>query len=572
MPIDDESTQGSQISKELKLHNSDHPNYVLATTLLNERNYGHWRRSVEVSLRAKNKIGMVTGTCKKPDDKSPDAEQWEVVNNMVISWLLHSVEKDIVESVIFCRTASRIWKELETRFHKPNRTRVFHVQCELSSLSQGSSSVSTYFTKFKRLWDEYMLLLEDCVCACGSNKILNKVMTDQQVVQFLMGLNESFSTVRGSILLMNPPPSLDEVYQLILQEEDQRQSHVSFKQDQDALALATQRGGPKDASKGTSRGQPRYCDHCKTGGHSIDRCWKLHGKPGESGSLFCDHCKISGHVIEKCWKIHGYPTKQATEHKFFCDHCKIPGHSTERCWKLHGYPPGKGVRVAAQASTGDNLEFCSSETSHAAFLAGKCFSFFSSSISSSWILDSGASDHITPNLNLFQTYVTVPKPVFITLPDGQKSVVHHIGTIHLSEHIILHNVLHVPAFHFNLLSVNKLTKDMSTNVIFTPTSCLLQAPLMNKQLLIGHEVNGLYVIDKSSSIKLVDNVSESSHLSSSVTNNCPILSCNVSISQISPELWHCRLGHISFDQLQHIMISGSSKSDYICKTTDMDKG
>ncbi|KAL8129583.1 hypothetical protein V2J09_018738 [Rumex salicifolius] len=123
MPIDDESTQGSQISKELKLHNSDHPNYVLATTLLNERNYGHWRRSVEVSLRAKNKIGMVTGTCKKPDDKSPDAEQWEVVNNM-----------------------------------------------------------------------------------------------------------------------------------LILQEEDQRQSHVSFKQDQDALALAAQRGGPKDASKGTSRG------------------------------------------------------------------------------------------------------------------------------------------------------------------------------------------------------------------------------------------------------------------------------------------------------------------------------
>ncbi|KAL8150665.1 hypothetical protein V2J09_020473 [Rumex salicifolius] len=82
MPIDDESTHGSQISKELKLHNSDHPNYVLATTLLNERNYGHRQRSVEVSLRAKNKIEMVTGTCKKPDDKSPDAKQWEVVNNM----------------------------------------------------------------------------------------------------------------------------------------------------------------------------------------------------------------------------------------------------------------------------------------------------------------------------------------------------------------------------------------------------------------------------------------------------------------------------------------------------------
>ncbi|KAL8158540.1 hypothetical protein V2J09_000077, partial [Rumex salicifolius] len=149
------------------------------------------------------------------------------------------------------------------------------------------------------------------------------------------------------------------------------------------------------------------------------------------------------------------------------------------------------------------------------------------------------------------------KPIFITLPNGQKSVVHHIGTIHLSEHIILHNVLHVFNFHFNLLSVNKLTKDMSTNVIFTPTSYLLQAPLMNKQLLIGHGVIGLYVIGKSSSIKLAVTGHVSSNLSISLINN-------VSYSQISPESWHCRLGRISFDQLQHVMNSSPPKSDFIC--------
>lgn len=25
---------------------------------------------------------------------------------------------------------------------------------------------------------------------------------------------------------------------------------------------------------------------------------------------------------------------------YFCSHCKIVGHSVERCFKLHGYPPG----------------------------------------------------------------------------------------------------------------------------------------------------------------------------------------------------------------------------------------
>lgn len=25
-------------------------------------------------------------------------------------------------------------------------------------------------------------------------------------------------------------------------------------------------------------------------------------------------------------------------HSYFCDHCKTHGHSLERCWKVYGYP------------------------------------------------------------------------------------------------------------------------------------------------------------------------------------------------------------------------------------------
>ena len=37
---------------------------------------------------------------------------------------------------------------------------------------------------------------------------------------------------------------------------------------------------------------------------------------------------------------------------YFCDHCKIPGHSIQRCFKIHGHPPGhrlhnKGRKIAA---------------------------------------------------------------------------------------------------------------------------------------------------------------------------------------------------------------------------------
>lgn len=41
-----------------------------------------------------------------------------------------------------------------------------------------------------------------------------------------MGLNESFASARGQILMTNPFPSIPQAYSLIKQEERQRQGHT----------------------------------------------------------------------------------------------------------------------------------------------------------------------------------------------------------------------------------------------------------------------------------------------------------------------------------------------------------
>ena len=38
-------------------------------------------------------------------------------------------------------------------------------------------------------------------------------------MQFLVGLNDDYKAIRGNILMMKPWPSIDQVYQLIVQEE-----------------------------------------------------------------------------------------------------------------------------------------------------------------------------------------------------------------------------------------------------------------------------------------------------------------------------------------------------------------
>ena len=62
----------------------------------------------------------------------------------------------------------------------------------------------------------------------------------------------------------------------------------------------------------------------------------------------------------------------------------------------------------------------------------------------------------------------------VELPNGEIALVTHIGSICLSENLILTNVLCVPSFSFNLLLVSQLTKKMHCCLIFLSTSCFIQ--------------------------------------------------------------------------------------------------
>ena len=133
-----------------------------------------------------------------------------------------------------------------------------------------------------------------------------------------------------------------------------------------------------------------------------------------------------------------------------------------------------------------NMEITHSEdNTQAGFLAGKSFCFLTANLGLRWIIDSGATDHITPHLHLFHSYTVITKACFITMPNGKHVQVKHIGTIVLSPSITLQEVLHVPDFQLNLLSAIKLAKQLSADIVFSPTSCYIQGHLKSKLLVLG---------------------------------------------------------------------------------------
>lgn len=85
---------------------------------------------------------------------------------------------------------------------------------------------------------------------------------------------------------------------------------------------------------------------------------------------------------------------------------------------------------------------------------------------------------MTHDLHLFHCYAPVSGTNhMITIPNGSKVHVKCIGTILLNNGVALHDVLYVPDFHFNLISISKLCKDLSCIVSFTPSACFVQDKL-----------------------------------------------------------------------------------------------
>ena len=87
-----------------------------------------------------------------------------------------------------------------------------------------------------------------------------------------MGVNDAFSQVRTQILLMDPLPSVNKAYSLFIQEEMQRSVTNSVRVESTVLATKSSCNNPKWKER-------PLCTHCGKLGHTMNKCYKLHGFP-----------------------------------------------------------------------------------------------------------------------------------------------------------------------------------------------------------------------------------------------------------------------------------------------------
>lgn len=128
----------------------------------------------------------------------------------------------------------------------------------------------------------------------------------------------------------------------------------------------------------------------------------------------------------------------------------------------------------------------------------------------------------------------------VTLPNNSTTHVTHTGSIVLAPDFILDNVLCVPTFYFNLISISALTNDIHCSVSFSSDSCHVQVLTKGRVIATGKRIVNLYILDTSSLYPAA---------------------CNVSLTQ--HKLWHYRMGypsslrlavigkHLNLDAIKH---------------------
>ncbi|RVW30591.1 Retrovirus-related Pol polyprotein from transposon TNT 1-94 [Vitis vinifera] len=316
---------------------------------------------------------------------------------------------------------------------------------------------------------------------------LNKHSLTSSSWSLLLLASVRILSLRDQILGSSSVPSLDDVFARLLRISSTQTLPSDSTSDSSVLVSQTTSRGGRSGTRG--RGQRPHCTYCNKLGHTRDRCYQLHGL-----------------LALPIW----------------------PSPLILRCLSLRA-PSASQASIASVAQPG-NASACLTHTSSLG----------------PWILDSGASDHLSGNKDLFSSITTTSDLPTVTLANGSQTVAKGIGLALPLPSLPLTSVLYTPECPFNLISISKITRTLNCSITFSDKFVTLQDRSTGKTIGIGRESQGLY------------------HLTS---DSSPA----VCISTDAPLLIHNRLGHPSLSKFQKMVPRFSTLSSLPCESCQLGK-
>lgn len=263
---------------------ADNPGAVISHPLLKGANYDEWACGMKTTLTSRKKFGFLDGSIKRPEEGSPDLEDWWTIQALLVSWLKMTIDPSLCSSISHRDVAKDLWDHLKKRFAVTNGPHIQQLKAELACCKQRGLTIQAYYGKLNQIWDNMMTHRPVRVCKCGKcecdlGTLQEQDHEEEKVHDFLCGLDDNYRTVRSTLVSRVPIQSLEEVYNVGRQEEDLKINVRRSEEAAEVASYAIQARSRMSLMRNEEHDQMTSCKHCQRTGHSLDSCFAVIGYP-----------------------------------------------------------------------------------------------------------------------------------------------------------------------------------------------------------------------------------------------------------------------------------------------------
>jgi len=301
-----------------------------------------------------------------------------------------------------------------------------------------------------------------------------KPLDDEEMVGYIInGLDAEFNPVTSALITRVEPITMPELFSQLLSFETR---------------LDLQQGGSSSSANLASRGRGgmRGRGNNRGRGHNSSR-----GGRGRGGASQQQQQQQHHYFQNRA------NNNQSNEGRPTCQVCDKKGHTAIECWYRFDESYGANNKSVGTAY----------------------------GIDTNWYVDSGASDHVTGDLEKLSARDRYGGKDQIQTASGSGMEITHVGHSVVQTHkrdLHLNNILYAPKAKKSLISVHRLTLDNSAYLEFHPNFFLVKDQATKSTILKGPCRGGLYSLPSDSTLKQAFGVTRPSF-----------------------ERWHSRLGHPS---------------------------
>lgn len=286
----------------------------------------------------------------------------------------------------------------------------------------------------------------------------------------------------------------------------------------------------------------RYSQDSKHGQQGPGRGWsrgrgRSNGRSWSRSRPQCQLCGKIGRMVQTCY------------HRFDKTFSGVsPGHSVQVNYhQLHNHGFSSFSAVCS------SVPHCCGSFSPSA--SASCQSSSRGSVFSppdqTWYPDSGATNHITPDMSTLTTTSPYTGTSTVSMGNGDNVPIASVGSSTLlvgSRLLHLRSVLHVPTVCKNL--VGQFARDNAVYFEFHPFLCFVKDIQPKRILLVGHIQDGLYRFDVSRADLAPTSKPSNETIAAQITSTALLHNAQLTSS---PMLWHNRLGHPCNNTLVHVL-------------------